>query len=80
MKGALVGGFDLAGSHQPAEHKEDANCVCDGVELLREGFTVADRYNRQQLAAALGPVVENCMRQIRDGKIRVFNLFAQRRR
>ncbi len=45
-------------------------------ELIRDSLTIEDRDDRQQIAKALSPpVVEHCLRLIRDGRIPIFNLF-----
>jgi hypothetical protein len=45
-------------------------------ELIRDGLTIEDRYDRQQIAKALSPVVVRCLRLIRDRRIPIFNLFS----
>jgi hypothetical protein len=47
--------------------------------LLLEGLQVKDRYDRKQIAVALSPVIELCLRQIRDRKLPAFNLFGRKR-
>ncbi len=39
---------------------------------------MADRYDGRQVAEALTPHLETCLRWLRDGKIPFFNLFASR--
>ncbi len=44
-------------------------------ELIRDGFAIEDRDDRQKIAKSLSCVVEHCLRLIRNWRIPIPNLF-----